>query len=144
MAIQLKLEETVKFFNFWDKFIRMRKNEPQSFVLIKYEDLIKELEKIYNVIILDFYEIKINKDFLLKAIEINDKNNLIRELKKYDEKSMFYQFSELEQYELKNKIEQKVKIILERKNLMYLIINFKKYDYKNKFIFEVLKVINYF
>ena len=122
MAIQLKLEETVKFFNFWDKFIRMRKNEPQSFVLIKYEDLIKELEK-YIMIILDFYDIKINKDFLLKAIEINDKNNLIRELKKYDEKSMFYQFSELEQYELKNKIEQKVKIILEEKK-------FNVFDYK--------------
>ena len=36
---------------------------------------------------------------------------------------MFYQFSELEQYELKNKIEQKVKIILEEKK-------FNVFDYK--------------
>ena len=64
---------------------------PQSLILIKYEDLIKELEK-YIMIILDFYEIKINKDYLLKAIEINDKNNLIRELKKYDEKVCFINF----------------------------------------------------
>lgn len=122
MAIKLKLEETVKFFNFWNEFTQMRKNNPQSFVLIKYEDLIKELEK-YIMIILDFYEIKINKDFLLKAIEINDRNNLIKELKKYDEKSLFYQFSELEQHELKKQIEQKVKIILEEKK--FNVFNYK-------------------
>ena len=122
MSIRLKLEETVKFFNFWNKFTQLRKDNPQSFVLIKYEDLIKDLEK-YIIVILDFYGIKINKDYLSKAIKVNDKNNLIKELNKYDKKNFFYQFSELEQQELKNKIEQKVKIILEKKK-------FNVFDYK--------------
>jgi hypothetical protein len=114
MAIKLKLDETIIFFNYWEKFIQRRKNNLKSYVLIKYEDLSKDLEK-YMIEILSFYQIKINKDFLLKAIEVNDKNNLKKILKKYDEQSSFLQFSDLKQLELKNKIEKKVQYSLENK-----------------------------
>ena len=119
MAIKLKLNETIKFFNYWEKFIQHRKHNPQSYVLIKYEDLIENLER-YIIEILNFYEIKFNKKFLSKAIEVNDKNILIENFKKYDEKSSFLQFSDLKQIELKDKIEKKAQLILEKKKFNVL------------------------
>jgi len=70
-----KIDSITKVYEYWYKFIKKRnENNDKSYLLIKYEELIKNTEE--NLLkILKFYNIKINYDFLKNSININSKKN---------------------------------------------------------------------
>jgi len=104
----------IRFINYWNN---LSKKKPENFLFIQYDDLINNT---YNVLvkILEFYKIQLNKDYLLKSINVNSKKNL--------EKIGFKDFKVItpsNQFELRNHIEAIIKEYFRN----------KKFDYRKVF-----------
>ena len=97
-----KIDSLTQIYEYWYKFIKKRKiNDDKSYLLIKYEELVKNSED--NILkILKFFNIKINHDFLRNSININKKENY---LKLFNKQSYIIQTID-SQLELKNLIKK--------------------------------------
>ena len=75
-----RIDSITKFYEYWYKFVKKRnESNDKSYLLIKYEELVKNTEE--NLLkILKFFNIEINYDFLKNSININSKENYNRYL----------------------------------------------------------------
>ena len=72
-AINRYYFKTKDFFSFWHS--HLQKINSQDFLIIKYEELVKNTEdELYKI--LKFSNIEINRDYLIKSIERNKKENV--------------------------------------------------------------------
>ena len=107
---------TINFFNYWSN---LKKKNPENFIVINYDDLLKNTFSVF-VTVLKFFKIELNKDILQNSIEINSKDNLNK--LKFENPRII---TDKHQLEIKNKIQEIIK--------EYFIE--KKFDYKKKFKF---------
>jgi hypothetical protein len=70
--IHNRCDLVIKFFNYWNDFYKKKR---ENILIIKHE---KHIIDTYNIWIkiLEFYKLEFNKEYLLKAIDINSKENL--------------------------------------------------------------------
>ena len=108
--IHNRCDLVIKFFNYWSNFIKKKR---ENILVIKYEKHIKDTYNIW-VKVLEYYNMELNKDYLLKAIDINSQENLM--------KKGFKDFKTVtlgNQKELRTEIEKIVKEYFLFKNFNY-------------------------
>ena len=108
--IHNRCDLVIKFFNYWNDFYKKKR---ENILVIKYE---KHMHDTYNIWIkiLEYYKIELNKDYLLKAIDINSQENL--------KKKGFKDFKTItsdNQKELRIEIEKIIKEYFLLKNFKY-------------------------
>lgn len=108
--IHNRCDLVIKFFNYWNDFYKKKR---ENILVIKYE---KHTHDTYNIWIkiLEYYKIELNKDYLLKAIDINSQENL--------KKKGFKDFKTItsdNQKELRTEIEKIIKEYFLFRNFKY-------------------------